>query len=211
MAYDSARGVTILFGGQEGFLGPDSDETWEWDGNTWTQRITSGPTAREDHAMAFDSARQVVVLFGGWHHGFDGETWEWDGFGEAAWTNYGTGWPGTNGIPSFTAATDPRLCTIIDVDLANSRGVDTIALLLIGARPCDVPTDYGGHVLVVPVVSSTLTFTIPVPAAGLTKPFSLPCSSTLCGHSIYLQALEVDPGASQGFSFTRGLRLLLGL
>lgn len=28
--------------------------------------------------------------------------------------------------------------------------------------------------------------------------------------SIFLQALEVDPGASQGISFTRGLRLVFG-
>ncbi len=36
MAYDSARGVTVLFGG-----GTDhglSGQTWEWDGTQWTLR-----------------------------------------------------------------------------------------------------------------------------------------------------------------------------
>ena len=29
-------------------------------------------------------------------------------------------------------------------------------------------------------------------------------------YEVYLQALEVDPGASQGISFTRGVRLVVG-
>src|SRR5215510_1708725 len=55
-AYDSARGVTVLFGGYgDGPWG--GDETWEWDGNAWTQRVVSGPSRRSWHAMAYDSAR----------------------------------------------------------------------------------------------------------------------------------------------------------
>ena len=35
MAYDAARGVTVLFGGYDGanYLG----DTWEWNGTSWTQ------------------------------------------------------------------------------------------------------------------------------------------------------------------------------
>src|SRR5262245_30251395 len=63
MAYDSLRGVTVLFGG---WNGREADgETWEWDGNTWTLRATTGPSPRTEHAMAYDSARGVTVLFGG--------------------------------------------------------------------------------------------------------------------------------------------------
>lgn len=82
MAYDSARGVTVLFGG------PDDTATWEWDGVTWSEApVTSRPSRRWEHAMAYDSHRGVTVLFGGnvsnvipgddrddtWE--FDGETW----------------------------------------------------------------------------------------------------------------------------------------
>src|SRR5687767_15007505 len=79
-AYDSLRGVTVLFGG----LFPGvvrSDETWEWDGTTWTRRSpVSSPAARAGHAMAFDAARGRVVLFGGQSAvGVTRETWEWDG------------------------------------------------------------------------------------------------------------------------------------
>ncbi len=67
VVYDSARGVTVLFGGWHWVPShlEDLGDTWEWDGNTWTQRATDGPSPRHDHAMAYDSARGVTVLYGG--------------------------------------------------------------------------------------------------------------------------------------------------
>jgi hypothetical protein len=83
MAYDSARGVTVLFGGLRD-NGPSSGETWEWDGAAWALRQAIGPSPRYGHAMAYDSARAVTVLFGGMSGTYgDGETWEWNG---TAWT-----------------------------------------------------------------------------------------------------------------------------
>ena len=81
MAYDSARGVTVLFGGSTDTSVVNND-TWEWNGTNWTQRTpASVPPPRYDHAMAYDSARGVTVLFGGWIGGTSGynDTWEWDG------------------------------------------------------------------------------------------------------------------------------------
>lgn len=80
MAYDSVRGVAVLFGGD---IGATSDETWEWNGLTWAGPIlpATRPSARKWHAMAYDSRRGVVVLFGG-NVGGD-ELWEWDG---ASWS-----------------------------------------------------------------------------------------------------------------------------
>ncbi|HMN39575.1 MAG TPA: kelch repeat-containing protein [Phycisphaerales bacterium] len=81
MAYDPARGVTVLFGGRTDLVYFGSnDETWEWNGSTWTQRLVSGPSPRYLHAMTYDAARRVTVLFGGSN---DGETWEWNG---SMWT-----------------------------------------------------------------------------------------------------------------------------
>jgi len=88
MAYDSARGVTVLFGGLGGsYL---YDDTWEWDGTAWTQVAATGPSPRWGHAMAYDSARGVVVLFGGFDGSEYGDTWEWDG---TAWTQVATTGP----------------------------------------------------------------------------------------------------------------------
>ena len=82
MAYDSARGVSVFFGG---YNGGDLAETWEWDGTNWTQRTSVGaPAARRHFSMVYDSARQVVVLFGGYNGSYLGDTWEYDG---SSWVN----------------------------------------------------------------------------------------------------------------------------
>ena len=80
MAYDAARQVTVLFGGRsfDGSL-TDYDDTWEWNGQVWTNRQVSGPAARNMHMMAYDAAREKIVLFGGHGDGRLGDTWEWDG------------------------------------------------------------------------------------------------------------------------------------
>lgn len=83
MAYDSARGVTVLYGGGT-WVGSNFvtyNDTWEWNGTTWTQRMATGPLAGSSHAMAYDSGRGVIVLFSP-----DNRTWEWNGSGAGAWT-----------------------------------------------------------------------------------------------------------------------------
>ena len=40
MAYDSRRGVTVLFGGVRYYSESAFDDTWEWDGESWTLRAT---------------------------------------------------------------------------------------------------------------------------------------------------------------------------
>lgn len=85
MVYDSARGVSVLFGGGDanGFLAPI---TWEWNGSTWTPRFTNTrPPARVWFCMTYDSTRHVTVLFGGdgtdaaGNHVLLNDTWEYDG------------------------------------------------------------------------------------------------------------------------------------
>lgn len=75
MAYDPARGVTLLFGGN------DDPRTWAWNGSEWRVVAEQGPTPRYMHAMTYDTARERVLLFGG-NKGAD-ELWEWDG---TTWT-----------------------------------------------------------------------------------------------------------------------------
>ncbi len=81
MAYDSARGVTVLFGGHSTYN--VYDDTWEWNGTDWTERFSAlgnRPPARFEHAMVYDSIRGVTVLFGGQGGStLLGDTWEWNG------------------------------------------------------------------------------------------------------------------------------------
>lgn len=82
MAFDSTRGVTVLFGGSD--VKSHFGDTWEWNGATWTLHDASGPSPRIGHALAYDSFRRVVVLFGGADEsGVFGDTWEWNGI---AWS-----------------------------------------------------------------------------------------------------------------------------
>jgi hypothetical protein len=78
MAYDTARGVVVLFGGYNATT--SLDDTWEWDGKYWAQRFPADkPPMRLCHAMAYDSTRGVVVMFGGKDTLHKNDTWEWDG------------------------------------------------------------------------------------------------------------------------------------
>lgn len=88
MVYDESRGVTVLYGGYANLTVPETpagrrvfSDTWEWDGNTWTQRMVTGPGQREASCMAYDSDRHVCVLFGGYVEstGYANDTWEWNG------------------------------------------------------------------------------------------------------------------------------------
>jgi Galactose oxidase, central domain len=79
MTYDSARSRTILFGG-DSLAGAFLNDTWEWNGQYWTQIADIGPDPRRDHAMCFDSVRNVVLLFGGTSEQAPfGDTWSWNG------------------------------------------------------------------------------------------------------------------------------------
>lgn len=87
LAYDSARRRVVLFGG-ESTSSSRLDDTWEWDGSSWTGPLLplGRPAPRRNHAMAYDSERGRTVLFGGYelsgYRDLD-DVWEWDG---AAWT-----------------------------------------------------------------------------------------------------------------------------
>lgn len=82
MAYDSGRGRVVLFGGGTISSGiwTLNDETWEWDGTTWSQVQVQGPNAQHGHTMCYDSDRRRIVLLGdGNGLLYPPQTWEFDG------------------------------------------------------------------------------------------------------------------------------------
>jgi tetratricopeptide (TPR) repeat protein len=80
LAYDSARGVMVMFGGWTVAAGYMND-TWEYDGCRWKNITTahSPSPRRPDYSFAYDSSRGVIVTFGGQDDDTLGETWEYDG------------------------------------------------------------------------------------------------------------------------------------
>jgi hypothetical protein len=69
----------LLFGGYE-TTSPGND-TWSWNGSTWTVPMFSGiPAARYGASMAYDPATGTVLLFGGYEAtGPSNDTWTWSG------------------------------------------------------------------------------------------------------------------------------------
>jgi hypothetical protein len=125
---------------------------------------------------------------------------------DAAWLLYGSGFAGTNGIPTFTAQANPVLGTTITLDLANSWQQPTIGVILFGGQRMDTPSGRGGELLV------AATICVPINFAYSTNSYvwNVPNVPSIVDVPIDLQAIEVDPGAAKGLSFTQGLELLPG-
>jgi len=81
MAYDPATNQLILFGGDGA-----SNDTWTWNGTTWTQLSSAtSPPGRQHASMAYDPGTDQLVLFGGLGAtgNFLNDTWTWNG---TTWT-----------------------------------------------------------------------------------------------------------------------------
>jgi Tol biopolymer transport system component len=125
---------------------------------------------------------------------------------DASWANYGAGFGGTTGVPAFTASGNPVLGTPISLDVGNSSGTWSVALVIVGAQSASIPTRAGGTLLVAPLWSVLIALT---PSGG-SLPGVIPVDPTLLGVSLFTQALELDSGAAYGLSFTPGLQLIFG-
>jgi WD40 repeat protein len=125
---------------------------------------------------------------------------------DAIWLNYGDGFPGTNGVPNFTSQADPVLGSTLALDLDNSYGSATFGLLFVGLGRAEIPTTWGGDLLVAPL----LTFGLTLSAGVTTISGQIPNDPSLCQLAVDLQGFEADPGAVKGVSFTQGLELILG-
>jgi hypothetical protein len=77
-ATDTATRTTVLFGG---LADVNPNNTWTWDGTTWTQQNPSvQPSNRYGSPGAYDSRLKRVIVFGGGQGGGDiNDTWAWNG------------------------------------------------------------------------------------------------------------------------------------
>lgn len=129
MAYDSNRGVTVMFGGigdGESAASTLRNDTWEYDGRSWVRRATAtAPSGRMELSMCYDSHRRRVVLFGGtssdgaFNTFLVGDTWEFDG------TNWVQRFPANSPSPRTGGAFfyDPvrRVSTLYGGDSADAN------------------------------------------------------------------------------------------
>jgi len=84
-AFDPATGQLVLYGGAARFFpakAPVDQDTWTFDGATWSKHVTSVSPGAQDYEngsrLAYDPASKQLVLLGG-----VGGTWTWNG---SQWT-----------------------------------------------------------------------------------------------------------------------------
>jgi Tol biopolymer transport system component len=124
----------------------------------------------------------------------------------ASWTNYGSGFPGTNGIPSLTSQQNPSFGATITVTLDNSYGAPTFGFLVVGLQRGSFHMKSGAQLLVVPTMIETIHFSNGADSFTGT----IPVDESLCGVAVDVQGIEADPGAAGGLSFSPGLELVIG-
>jgi hypothetical protein len=87
MAYDEARGVSVLYGGADctqQSCGIPLSDTWEWNGTTWTALAAQGLSARAGHETVYNATLRQTFVYGGFtERGPVTELWSFDG---ARWT-----------------------------------------------------------------------------------------------------------------------------
>jgi len=114
----------------------------------------------------------------------------------ANWSNYGAGYPGTLGVPNFVATAGPALGQPLTLLLDNSSGFAVPMLIFASPEPALLDTKAGGSLLTEP----TIVLTSGVPPGGLQVNWNVPNKPSLIGAILRVQAVQVDPGATFGFS-----------
>lgn len=134
-----------------------------------------------------------------------GDSYQWQPCEAEAWV-YGSGWPGELGVPPLSVDHAPRLGEVMTLQVGSSSLAALNGYLALGTNGSDLPTEFGGRLLVdiaslIPVV---------VPPAGVDVPIGIPFSPGFCGLRTHWQLVLLDPQASDGVSFSRGLELEIG-
>jgi hypothetical protein len=127
MIYDSARAVTVLFGGIDATGGVT--DMWEWDGSTWTQVLPVHRPGISIVAMTDDTQRSRVVAVA------DG-VWEWDG---TDWTQY-VPWFSYSLVSSIAYDAARENCVIVNTGPFPTGGLETwlwdgVSLVSAGTSP----------------------------------------------------------------------------
>ena len=126
----------------------------------------------------------------------------------AHWLNYGKGYPGTGSVvPSLTLAQAPLIGQPNALLIGSSSGAPTFAGVFASYESALIPSGFGGDFLVT-VENPYLPLNLP--AGGLSIPFGIPAIGGLEGFTIVAQVVQVDPGAAFGYSFSRGIRIVMG-
>lgn len=126
MAFDSVRGLTVLFGGSLNY-----NDTWEWNGSGWIQHLTQTSPPPRETSMVFDGTR--MFIFGGRRpdNSFVNDVWTLAPSDATAPTSSSSVSTGPNAAGWHNTYVDIVLSS---VDNAGGSGVQTITYTASGAQ-----------------------------------------------------------------------------
>lgn len=123
----------------------------------------------------------------------------------ATWAHYGSGVAGTFGVPTLFLSSAPVQGSNIGVNIGSVTDFQTVALLVIGVQKLELPI-LGGTLLVNPIAISGHVLAI----GGGWIGFKVPDAPQHCGLHVYMQALQQNPHAPEGWAFSPGVDMKLG-
>lgn len=155
----------------------------------------------EDHGFATGFAMVITDDDVAVHPPFTTET-----CGTLADTSeYGSGTPGTLGVPRVRLLDAPILGQSVRIELTNSADSASCGCLVWGHAPASIPDPRfellvrPDHILHVDLARGTSLLTTRIPA-----------SIELCGARIYVQLVQIDRGAARHISASPGLEVIQG-
>jgi len=175
---------------------PQPTGVWQINGATWTAPTTATVEVaiRNLNTNSFPNDFYIDDVF--------------IGACSACWDNYGSGFPGSAGIPNLVPSAAPVIGTSIDLLMTSVRPVQELGVLVLGTAATSVPTPFGGTLLATPDV--LLTQIVPPAPTAVAYPLVIPNNALLAGFQVFSQFAHFDVTAASGFAFSRGLRLRLG-
>lgn len=213
LAYDGNRQICVMTGGQDPSNGTPFNDTWEFDLNalTWTQVPSTYTDARLSAGLVYDSLRKQMVMFGGVNYqtfSALGDTWEYGARSET----FGTGCPGSNGVPALDATDAPRFGATYTLNVSNLEpSISTAVLVLSLNSIAPIALDGIGMPGCTGYVSPDLLATASGSGGSASYSIAMPTSVALIGTELSSQALGFDPNLNAlWLSASNGHRGTLG-
>lgn len=224
--YDRGRGRVVLFGGNPSFALPRTNQTWQFDGTTWTNltsQLAHAPSGRWVAQMAYDEARGRVVLFGGIDNfnQFPNDTWYLTTPNTPIHRTFGSGCTGSQGSPQLLVDHNamPRLGTVWGLRVQNlPTAANTLATLALGLSntlsaggPLPMSLAAAGMPGCFLLTSAEATSLAPAVGGAAIFGLLIPGSTAFLGLELFAQGGVFDLSANAaGIALTEGAAARIG-
>jgi hypothetical protein len=206
LVFDAQRGVVLMHGGsylQFGFRIPRND-TWQWNGVVWTMLpVSSPPPTRRHIPMFYDAGLARTVLFSG---DLRNDEWLLGPVSTAAVASYGTGCPGTFGVPHLRGRGLPVPGNRWFGLQVSAMAPNAFTVAGLASSPLNAPIGGGCTLL---IDAPTLLWGLADARGQLEFNLPLPNVPTLLGGTLFAQIAGLDPGGAFGgvLAVSPGLRI----